>query len=120
MYNYIHTVIFIFDIFIFGRGGYTNAQPAKSYFLLFNLAAALSGNGPSAKSKCLTTSASLIPNLKIIISVAAAAEILFLTCVSYHGFFNTKNKYSAAAAAEVLVLLAIIIYLIPYMIFPFF
>ena len=44
------------------------------FFVLFILAAALSGNGSSAKSKFVTTSTSLIPKLKIQKSAAAASK----------------------------------------------
>ena len=64
IYIYIYSHLFILDIFIFGRGFYNNAQPAKSYLGFFNLAAALSGNCQSAKSKYFTTSTSLIPKFK--------------------------------------------------------
>ena len=40
----------------------------------FSLAAALSGNGQSAKSKFITTSTSLVPKLKSQNSTATAAE----------------------------------------------
>ena len=104
-YTYIHTYIytynhsFIFGIFIFGRGGYNNAQPAKSYFGLFNLATALSGNGQSAKSKFFNTSTSLIPKFKVQNLSATAAQFLIchlefriLIFSSYHSIFDTKIK----------------------------
>ena len=70
----IYSHFFIFGIFIFGRGGYNNAKPAKSYFLFLKLAAALPGNGESAKSKFFTTITSLIPKSKMQNSAAAAAD----------------------------------------------
>ena len=65
----------------FGRGGYSNAQPAKSYFGLFILAAALSENGQSAKSKLFTARFSLIPSFKIKDSAAATANFLMLLVI---------------------------------------
>ena len=75
-------------------------SPRNHILDLFNLAAALSGNDQSAKSRLFTKTTSCVPKFKIQNSAAAAAEFFILTVASYHYFFDTPIKKSAAAAAR--------------------
>ena len=98
---FVNTGTFLYLTFFYSAEAIIIMPSPRNHSLDFlHLAAALSGNGQSAKSKFLTTSTSLVPKLKIQNSAAVATEISFLIFASYHYFFNTKIQNSAAAAAE--------------------
>ena len=73
-----YSEFFIFGNFIFGRGDYNNAQPAKSSFGFFKFGAGTFWEWPVWEIQALTTITCLIPKRKIQNPAAAAAEFLIL------------------------------------------
>ena len=103
MFKIFGTVIFIFGISIFGRGVYTNAQPAKSQLLIFQLAAALCG---MASLRNLFVYYQYFFSTQIQYSKLGCGSGRILNFASYHYFINTQFQKSAEAAADILILIA--------------
>ena len=94
IYHKSYTAIFIYLAFSYLAEAVVILLSPRRYILDFLiLAAALSGNGQSAKSQVFTTSILPYQN-KINKSSAAAANFLFLNFASYHSFFNTQTQHS--------------------------
>ena len=74
--SYPYTVKLLYLAFLYLAESVILMPSPRNHILdVFNLAAALSGNGQSAKSKFFTTSTSLIPKFKVQISAAVVAGL---------------------------------------------
>ena len=95
------TVDFLYLAFLYLAEAIIIMPSPRNHILDFlNLAAALSGNGQSAKSKFFFTIASLIPKLKIRPRQRPTFEFKLLDFASYQYYFNTKVQKSSAPATE--------------------